>query len=197
MGVVRTGEDLPAACSHCHSPVRPEFNYCPSCGMRLRDVCRECRSDLEAGWYYCAVCGAPSAGDAQQVEVDVEREGVPDLVARAEAHNTRGSELYDNNEFDEAIREFTAAISLDAVNPVYHTNLAVALSELGDYDRALAEFKEAVRLEPSNAGAYLQMGVTYQEMERPREAVEAWKKVLELAPDSPEADEAREELENV
>jgi len=195
MGYVRTGEDLPDACPKCRYPLRREFNFCPSCGQRIHDVCPQCRALLEPGWHYCATCGAPSVTEAPPGLLEPDQDAA--LSQRAEAHNTRGTELYENDEYEEAIREFGAAISLAPDSAIYRTNLAVALSEKGEYERAVSEFKEALRLDPENVSAHLQLGYTYQEMEKPMQAVEAWQKVVALAPDSPEAAEAREALENV
>jgi tetratricopeptide (TPR) repeat protein len=202
MAVVRTGDDLPEACPRCRALLRRDFNFCPSCGERLREVCAHCRADLEPGWAYCAACGtardARAGGPGAEAVVPLlEVEPLGDLEARAEAHNTRGSELYENDDFDEAIREFSAAVSLVPTNATYHTNLAVALSEIGEYERAVSEFHEAIRLDPGNAGTYLQLGYTYQEMERLQQAVEAWRQVEVLAPDSPEAEEAREAMDSI
>ncbi|MBI3946264.1 MAG: tetratricopeptide repeat protein [Armatimonadetes bacterium] len=203
MGYVRTGESQPEACPSCGSPLRREFNFCPACGERVRDICPNCRADVEPAWAYCAACGVPLAGreEAEPAEAAAEP-SLGYLVTdgageRAEAHNTRGSELYERDDYEEAVREFSAAVDLAPHNPVYRVNLAVALSEMGEHERAVPEFEEALRLDPSNVGAYLQLGYTYQEMERPRQAVDAWKKVLQLAPDSPEAEEAQDALENI
>lgn len=195
MGIVRTGDDLPEACPKCHSPIRREFNFCPSCGERLHETCPQCRAVLEPGWRFCPTCGLTVGG--QEVMPYLTPDQGLEMGQRAEAHNTRGSELYDNDEYEEAIREFSTAISLSPNNPLYHTNLAVALSETGEFERAVSEFQTALRLDPNNAAAYLQLGYTYQEMERPMQAVEAWRKVIDLAPDSPEAGEARNELNSI
>ncbi|MDH7570345.1 MAG: tetratricopeptide repeat protein [Armatimonadota bacterium] len=211
MGVIRTGEEQPEACSGCGQPVRREFNFCPSCGVALRAVCPTCHGVMEPGWKFCVVCGTnPEAEVAMRRHLQAALAGRPavavsgddlpevsEIDERAEAHNTRGTELYENDAYEEAVREFSAAVSLNPTNPTYHVNLAVALSEQGDFDRAIAEFQEALRLDPENVAAYLQMGYTFQEMEQPRRAVEAWKKVIELAPGSAEAEEAEEALDSI
>lgn len=213
MGYVRTGEDQPEACPKCRFPVRREFNFCPSCGERLRDVCPNCRAEMESAWRFCTVCGTSAQAAASLGEPAREAFGVlaaggepasiplapsgTELHQEAEAHNTRGSELYEQDEYDEAIREFSEAVSLIPTNAIYHMNLAVALSEIGEYERAVREFQEALRLDPGNTSVYLQLGYTYQEMEKPRQAVECWKKVIEINPDSSESEEAREALESI
>lgn len=208
MGVVRTGEDSPEVCPRCRSVVRRNSNFCTTCGERLRGVCSACRAPIEEEWAFCANCGThrdaravlfavaePMAeGGAAPLEMGTP---APVIEERAETHNSRGSELYENDEFSEAAREFSAAVSLVPNNAVYRTNLAVALSEMGEYSRAIAEFQEAIRLDPGNSGAYLQLGYTHQEMHQLQDAVEAWRKVIELAPDSAEAEEAREALDTI
>jgi len=204
MGVVRTGEDSPEICPRCRLVIRREYNFCPSCGERLQGVCSACRTPIEEEWAFCANCGthrdaravlfavAEPVGEGAMAPVEA---GM--IEERAEAHNSRGSELYDNDEFDEAVREFGAAVSLVPGNAVYRTNLAVALSEMGDFGAAVREFREAIRLEPGNASAYLQLGYTYQEMHQLQDAIETWRKAIDLAPDSDEADEAREAIESI
>lgn len=212
MGVVRTGEDSPEVCPRCRRVTRRDFNFCPSCGERLQEVCSACRATLEQGALFCVKCGTHR--DARAVLVAVGQPSAPGDVAfaalaagetdtvdlvqeRAEEHNARGSELYENDEFAEAVREFGAAVSLAPANAVYRTNLAVALSEMGEHSRAVAEFQEAIRLDPDNVNAYLQLGYTYQEMGQEGAARDAWQQVVQMAPDSPEAEEAREALDSL
>ena len=210
MGVVRTGEDAPEVCPRCRRPTRRDFHFCPTCGERLQEVCSACRAALEKDRVFCANCGThrearavlfAAAEPVREQEAGVlpsEEDGLASVISeRAEEHNSRGSELYENDEFGEAVREFSAAVSLVPTHPVYRTNLAVALSEMGEYERAVSEFLEALRLDPDNVGAYLQLGYTYQEMERLQDAMDAWRRVVELAPDSAEAEEARDAMESI
>jgi hypothetical protein len=47
-------------CPHCGFQLRPEYAFCPGCGMRLPKMqCPACGQTIEAGWKHCGFCGYP------------------------------------------------------------------------------------------------------------------------------------------
>jgi Flp pilus assembly protein TadD len=117
--------------------------------------------------------------------------------AEAEALNQRGIEAYERERFDEAIDMFRRALALDPQNPAFHCNLAVACGENGLDDEAFTEYQRTLSLDPGNVTALVNLGYLYSERERYEEARDCWERAIRDAPDSPEAAEARANLQNL
>jgi Flp pilus assembly protein TadD len=114
-----------------------------------------------------------------------------------ESLNQRGIEAYERERFDEAIDLFRRALALDPKNATFHCNLAVACGEKGmDYE-AFGEYQQTLALDPSNVTALVNLGYLYSEKERYEEARDCWERAIRVAPDSPEAAEARANLQNL
>ncbi len=73
-------------------------------------------------------------------------------MAEKYCHST-GAALYKEGKFDEAIRFFEQALSLDE-QPYTRCDLGVSLVAKGDFDRALKEMARAIRLCPGEAEYY-------------------------------------------
>lgn len=65
-------------------------------------------------------------------------------------------------DFDDAIANFTATITIDPKFVYAYINRGVAQQNKGDYDRAIADANEAIHLEPSMAGIYPNRGLAYE-----------------------------------
>lgn len=63
-----------------------------------------------------------------------------------------------------------------------HSNLGVALKELGRLDEAAACYHNALAITPNHAGAYVNMGRLYAQLGRTDEAESAYLRALELQP---------------
>ncbi|HEU4383516.1 MAG TPA: PEGA domain-containing protein [Anaeromyxobacteraceae bacterium] len=82
--------------------------------------------------------GAPPSGGAKQA---------PDQTAQAKAHYKKGSELYRQARYREAIAEFQAAYRLRP-HGVLHYNIAQCQEKLGDIPAALASYHDYLREVP-------------------------------------------------
>ena len=83
--------------------------------------------------------------------------------ASAKEHFDKGKMFIDQNDPDNAISEFTEAISLDPDNSIsYFERGYTYLYGKKDYDRAIADYTEAIRINPNYALAYFNRGLTYQ-----------------------------------
>ncbi|MDQ2732039.1 MAG: tetratricopeptide repeat protein [Armatimonadota bacterium] len=189
-------------CSSCSAFLESEFNYCPFCGHRARLVCQACHAPLQDNWTWCPTCGQrsgpepvsiptmiiPGAGDATPAQV---------VNSAAEDFNRRAVELYEAERYEEAIEEFHKALAMDPANSVYHCNLAVAYGEQGDAAKAFDEYQRALALNPTDLTALLNLGYTYHEQGQNDQAQNEWQKLIEVAPNSPEAEEARDNLRTI
>jgi len=49
-------------CPRCHTTLKADFNYCPSCNYQLKPVCASCGKTSEPGSVYCPYCGNAFTG---------------------------------------------------------------------------------------------------------------------------------------
>jgi TPR repeat/Double zinc ribbon len=211
---VGTGEPGTIPCPSCREPVARGFAYCPRCGAAARPLCSECGRPLRREWAFCPDCGnaAGAAAEAEPEPRDLAVEGARErspagrapapAAARpaspeAEALNQQGVRLYEADQLDAAIAAFRQAVALDPDNASYHTNLAVALDEKELDFEAFTEYQRAIELDPRQATALLNLGYLYSEDERYEEARQVWEQVIRIDPSSAEADEARQNLQNL
>jgi tetratricopeptide (TPR) repeat protein len=90
-------------------------------------------------------------------------------------------------EYGRALESWRTASQLDASNPDYRFNLAIALAANGEVRGAILTLKEEIRMLGSLAGAewhYL-LGYFMLEISRVDEALEHFNKANELEPDNP------------
>lgn len=165
--------------------MRREWVQCPFCGGERTSNLRA-NGGLEGA---VTLVGESDASQPWEVRQPGKRNG--------EDLNLAGARAYEAGDYQEAIRLFGEAVSAEPDNARYHTNLGVAYGEAGNDLQAFAAYRRAVELDPPDLAAYLNMGYLYNERERPTDAREMWEKVIALAPDSDEAADAREALENL
>ncbi len=66
--------------------------------------------------------------------------------------------------FDEAIDDFTRAITVDGNNATFHRCRAYACIQANRLDEAIDSFSEAIRLNPQFRQTYIDRGKTYQRL---------------------------------
>lgn len=218
----RTMEEESALCGKCGGKVSPGQSYCTQCGSSQAINCLACGASIAGSHTYCWNCGRQIGSDrldhrtahaaqsrlrefqerqSQQPAPTpfAESEPVQETAAvpqnsAAEDYNNRGREFYENDDIENAIREFQMAVTLDPNNASYHYNLAVAYDDDDQNEQALAEYNEALRLNPSDVATLLALGYMYNENGEGAKAQAVWNKVLEIAPDSAEAQEVKDNL---
>lgn len=189
-------------CSSCGASLENEFNYCPFCGHRERLACQICHTSLDETWVWCPTCGQRNVPEPVSIPTMIipgagEVSPAPVVNSAAEDFNRRAVELYEAERYEEAIAEFQKALAMDPANSVYHCNLAVAYGERGDAERAFDEYQRALALNPHDLTALLNLGYTYHEQGQNDQAQNEWQKLIEVAPNSPEAEEARDNLRTI
>jgi CHAT domain-containing protein/regulator of sirC expression with transglutaminase-like and TPR domain len=126
----------------------------------------------------------------------------------AEAHRALGQYYLATRQFDKAIDQFKAALSLDPNNAKAHSDLGAALLEEGklhnseaerqDGMQALAEslqhLNKALELDGSLIEALFNRALLYQYMKLPSQAEDDWRTYLNKDPNSHWAEEARQNL---
>jgi tetratricopeptide (TPR) repeat protein len=133
--------------------------YCTKCGAKAIDGAR-----------YCAWCGTPLCADAAQE--------APGPSAAAEAAFNRGKDCGINHQ--EAVKEFTEAISLCPTYIDAYAERGQSYQWLGRYDQAVADFNEGLRLDPQSDCLYNCRGDVYKDMGRYEEAIADFEKSIAI-----------------
>jgi tetratricopeptide (TPR) repeat protein len=83
---------------------------------------------------------------------------------------------------DVAVNLIGRAIARDGDNPLYHSNLGLALQGLDRLDEALASFDGAIKLRADYAEAHFNRGVVLQRLKRFADALAAYDRLLVIRP---------------
>ena len=87
----------------------------------------------------------------------------------------------------DALSALQKAAALLPDNAEAHSNMGVALQEIGQLDGALTSYRRALELKPDYVSAYNNMGNTLREQGRLAEAEASYRRALEFKPDYAEA----------
>jgi CHAT domain-containing protein len=126
----------------------------------------------------------------------------------ASSHHAAAKYYLMLRQFDEANKEFTAALALDPQNAKIHSDYGAALLEQGRaetsatdssrqlelYGRSLEHIEKALALDPSLREALFNRALIFQFMRPSEQAKDAWNAYLQKDSTSPWAEEARRNL---
>ncbi len=118
-------------------------------------------------------------------------------AARLRLAILRGLRALDGGDYRAAAEAFQEALRLSPRDPVARLNLAAAYRGLERYERAEALLLGLLQDDPDNLDARLRLGALYLETQRSAEAARTLEALLDRAPDSPQAEQARELLEQL
>jgi tetratricopeptide (TPR) repeat protein len=110
-------------------------------------------------------------------------ETIQGQVVSASEYRDRGFEYYKNAQYNQAIENFTIALSMEN-NSSYYINRGSSFYELNQYDKAISDFKQAITLAPDKAKAYGWCGNAYYATKSYREASEYFSKAIALEPNN-------------
>lgn len=114
------------------------------------------------------------------------------------ARQELGNLYFDAERYDEAIKWYDAALTLNPKDVSVSTDLGVSYYYSNQPDRAIKQFDYSLRLDPKHVKTLLNMGVVRafgkQDLQG---ATVAWKRVIELAPASLEAEAAKRALDSI
>jgi tetratricopeptide (TPR) repeat protein len=118
------------------------------------------------------------------------RSAVAVVPSSARAHFLLGSELLDQREpaaVAEGLKELEQALAIYPAyvrdDPVFASNLGIALLQFERYEEAARALESAVAKWPGWKIPYHHLGFAYVKLAQPDKAVEAWRTNLKLAPD--------------
>lgn len=107
-----------------------------------------------------------------------------------------GNLYFDAERYDEAIKWYSAAITLTPNDPNVSTDLGVSYYYTNQPDKAIEQFAHSLKVDPKHVKTLLNLGIVRafgkQDLDG---ATQAWQQVLELAPNSSEGQAAKRALE--
>jgi tetratricopeptide (TPR) repeat protein len=92
---------------------------------------------------------------------------------QALAHTEKGLDYFGAHKFEQAIKEYDAAIRLYPTLAAAHNNLGSAYFALTRYDAAAASFQQAIKLDENYGQAYFNLALTYLKLGREQQAGDA------------------------
>lgn len=111
------------------------------------------------------------------------------------AHLNLGAVYFDQEKFNEAIREVKTAIKLNPLDPQFYTLLGMLYAKQGRLDDAISEFRTVLRSEPTHPGAHYNLGVAYVKKGLKSEGRSEFEMVLRLRPGYLKARQAIEHID--
>ncbi len=103
------------------------------------------------------------------------------------AYFNRGNFFRDNGQFEDAIADYSKAISLEPYLVRPYLDRGIAFGMTGRAKKAIADFNMAIALDPSSPKAYYDLGLTWAKSGRFELAIPDFNKTIALDPRSSEA----------
>ena len=98
-------------------------------------------------------------------------------------HSVRGLDYFQNNRYEDAVREFSAALTMEPDDVGAHVNLGNALAAQGRVNEAVQQYERALQGSPNDATAHNNLGMALAEQGKLEEAVRHYEQALEWKPD--------------
>jgi cytochrome c-type biogenesis protein CcmH/NrfG len=109
-----------------------------------------------------------------------------------------GNDYFDTRQPQKAVEAYGRALELKPDDPDVMTDQGVMYRDLGQFEKAVQNFEQANRIDPKHVQSLFNLGVVHaHDLGQPKKAEEAWRKVIELAPQSPQAIQARQALQQL
>ena len=107
-----------------------------------------------------------------------------ELQDKVRAHAARGSKLFQQKQYLEAVGEYRAAVELDPQNADLHVALSRDLNAAGNTDAALDEARAALRISPENDLGHFSLGSALAQQGDLNRAMAEYREALRLDPDN-------------
>ncbi|GJL79895.1 MAG: hypothetical protein NPINA01_28840 [Nitrospinaceae bacterium] len=99
-------------------------------------------------------------------------------------YNIRGISYFKNSQYDQAIADYSKAISLKPDYAEAHHNRGLAYEYQQEYDQALSNFDEAINLNPEFSHAYVSRGSLFETLGRNDQAIAEYDRAIALDPNN-------------
>ena len=146
---------------------------------------KSARGDLDGAHYHFlnAVRLRPDLGETQNNLATT-------FLTRAQVFSQRGDQKMADQEMAAAIGHFVEACSVSSHVPVFHINLANALTALGRFQEAGEKYKEILGRDPNNPAMIQNYGIALYKQGRLEEAIAQFRRALEINPNLKDASDS-------
>ncbi len=101
---------------------------------------------------------------------------------KCEANINLGAELLDNNNPEEAIKQFDKALDIDNKDTIIYNNRAIAFKQLGNSDDCISDYMKILELDPHSDSACSAIAAYYYEEKLYDQSVEWFEKAQKINP---------------
>jgi cytochrome c-type biogenesis protein CcmH/NrfG len=108
-----------------------------------------------------------------------------------------GNMLFDSQKYEDAIPYYNKALELEPGNPDVIVDVGVCYFNLDDFARAKELFQQALTKSPNHINALYNLGVVSVRLKEMDVLMDAWSKLVEIAPESPQAAQASQILDEI
>ena len=130
--------------------------------------------------------------EAFRKATDLDRKFAPNLAI---AYQHRGFASANEQQFEDAIRDFSEALKINSQDPRIYEQRAAVEMKMNDYDKALADYSEAIKLKPNEVRYYLYRSYIYETKGDVKNSMADTERALKLDPGNAEAKSRKARLE--
>ncbi|HLP80444.1 MAG TPA: tetratricopeptide repeat protein, partial [Nitrosomonas sp.] len=127
-----------------------------------------------------------ASGDHEQAvkrfEQILEDEDNSTFVSRSDLLFILGNSYSSLENYELAIRTFTASIESDPLNAAAYVNRGASYIDLGEYERSLQDFDKAIEIDSQNIYAYVNRGAAYSYLKQYELSILDFNKAFEIDP---------------
>jgi peptidoglycan/xylan/chitin deacetylase (PgdA/CDA1 family)/uncharacterized caspase-like protein len=174
--------------------LHPETEFLSGLSTQLDQEAIQLNAELDRVRREIAAKTARNEQLRAQLAVAKTQLAVPKGKETAASHLNKGDSLFRERRYEEALKEFQAAVKLDPNSAVAANNVGWAWNKLGDIDEAIRWTETAKTIDPNRAVAYQNLADLYYQLNRSEDARVNYEKYLQLAPNSPYAPTVRARL---
>jgi tetratricopeptide (TPR) repeat protein len=113
----------------------------------------------------------------------------------AAVYQRRAYAFAKNQQFQEAIQDYTEAIKIESKDPRIYEQRAAVEMKMYDYDKAMADYSELIKLKPNEVRYLNYRAYVYEVKDDVQNSMADTEKVLKLDPNNQEAKGRKQRLE--
>jgi Flp pilus assembly protein TadD len=132
------------------------------------------------------------AVDLLRKATSLDHKYAPDLAI---AYQGRGYAFAKNQQFQEAIQDYTEALKIKSNDPRIYEQRAAVEMKMYDYDKAVADYSELIKLKPNEVRYLNYRAYVYEVRENLKDSMADTEQVLKLDSNNQEAKARKQRLE--
>jgi len=130
-----------------------------------------------------------SISESTRLDITLEKvqEAAERSLSAADKLFLKGSNFYENGQYEEAVSAYKEAIVLNATQWGYFFNLGLAFKKMENREASMEAFQEALKLNPNSYSCCSELGEALAKNEDYEKAQTFYLKASELSPEDPDA----------